>query len=85
MWQVARTRRRTSVWVRAASCFARWQGGESAALDELVKLMTPVLWHTVRAYGLSQAAAEDAVQNTWLALVRSGHRSARRPRSADGC
>ncbi len=63
----------TSVWVRAASCFTRWQGGESAALDELVKLMTPVLWHTVRAYGLSQAAAEDAVQNTWLALVRSGH------------
>jgi DNA-directed RNA polymerase specialized sigma24 family protein len=62
-----------SVWVRAAACFERWQGGESAALDELVRLMTPVLWHTVRAYGLSQAAAEDAVQNTWLALVRNGH------------
>ncbi|WP_206601031.1 RNA polymerase sigma factor, partial [Brachyspira hyodysenteriae] len=35
--------------------------------------MTPVLWHTIRAYGLAQAAAEDAVQNTWLALVRNGH------------
>ncbi|MFT3861186.1 RNA polymerase sigma factor [Micropruina sp.] len=63
----------TSVWVRAAACFGRWQGGDTAALDELVKLMTPVLWHTVRAYGLSQAAAEDAVQNTWLALVRNSH------------
>ena len=63
----------TSVWVRAAACFGRWQGGESAALDELVRLMTPVLWHTVRAYGLSQAAAEDSVQNTWLALVRNRH------------
>ncbi|MBP8920184.1 MAG: sigma-70 family RNA polymerase sigma factor [Micropruina sp.] len=62
-----------SVWVRAARCFTRWRAGESGALDELVRLMTPVLWHTVRAYGLSQAAAEDAVQNTWLALVRSGH------------
>ncbi len=65
-----------SVWVRAAACFGRWQDGDSAALDELVRLMTPVLWHTVRAYGLSQAAAEDAVQNTWLALVRNGHQVA---------
>jgi len=32
--------------------------------------MTPVLWHVVRAYGLSSAAAEDAVQTTWLTLVR---------------
>lgn len=62
-----------SVWVRAARCFERWQGGEAAALDELVRIMTPVLWHTIRAYGLTQAAAEDAVQNTWLALVRNGH------------
>jgi len=66
----------TSVWVRAAACFERWQGGDSAALDELVRLMTPVLWHTVRAYGLTQVAAEDAVQNTWLALVRNGHQVA---------
>lgn len=66
----------TSVWVRAAACFGRWQGGDAAALDELVRLMTPVLWHTVRSYGLTQVAAEDAVQNTWLALVRNGHQVA---------
>lgn len=66
----------TSLWVKAAECFSRWRDGDSSALDELVTLMTPVLWHTVRAYGLSQMAAEDAVQNTWLALVRNGHQVA---------
>jgi RNA polymerase sigma factor (sigma-70 family) len=33
--------------------------------------MTPVLWHVVRAYRLSTEVAEDVVQTTWLALVRS--------------
>ena len=60
-----------SIWERAASCFAEWRAGDTAALDHLVRCLTPVLWHVVRAYGLSQAAAEDAVQSTWLALVRS--------------
>ncbi|MCB0908454.1 MAG: sigma-70 family RNA polymerase sigma factor [Nocardioidaceae bacterium] len=32
--------------------------------------MTPVLWHVVRAYRLSQDSAEDVIQTTWLALVR---------------
>lgn len=66
----------TSVWAKSAACFSRWRGGDAAALDELVRLMTPVLWHTVRAYGLTSVAAEDAVQNTWLALVRNGHQVA---------
>lgn len=60
-----------SIWERAASCFADWRAGDTAALDQLVRCLTPVLWHVVRAYGLNQAAAEDAVQSTWLALVRS--------------
>ena len=33
--------------------------------------MTPVLWHVVRAYRLPNEVAEDVVQTTWLALVRS--------------
>jgi RNA polymerase sigma factor (sigma-70 family) len=33
--------------------------------------MTPVLWHVVRAYRLPSEVAEDVVQTTWLALVRS--------------
>jgi RNA polymerase sigma factor (sigma-70 family) len=59
------------VWGEAASAFERWAGGDSVALDELVRVMTPVLWHVVRAYRLSTEVAEDVVQTTWLALVRS--------------
>jgi RNA polymerase sigma factor (sigma-70 family) len=33
--------------------------------------MTPVLWHVVRAYRLDADVAEDVLQTTWLALVRS--------------
>ncbi|VXB99005.1 putative RNA polymerase sigma factor [Microbacterium sp. 8M] len=57
-------------WERAAELFVRWRDGEPRAMDELVRLMTPVLWHVARAYGLDRALAEDVVQSTWLALVR---------------
>lgn len=57
-------------WERAAALFARWRDGETRAMDELVRLMTPVLWHVVRAYGLDHALAQDVVQTTWLTLVR---------------
>jgi len=43
---------------------------DASGLDDLVAVMTPVLWHVVRAYGLPQDAAEDVIQQTWLALVR---------------
>jgi RNA polymerase sigma factor (sigma-70 family) len=59
------------VWGQAASAFERWTGGDAVALDELVRVMTPVLWHVVRAYRLSREVAEDVVQTTWLSLVRS--------------
>jgi RNA polymerase sigma factor (sigma-70 family) len=59
------------VWADAADIFRRWRAGEQAALDELVRLMSPVLWHVVRATGLDRDEAEDVVQTTWLALVRS--------------
>jgi len=39
-------------------------------MDELVRVMTPVLWHVVRAYGLERSLAEDVVQNTWMTLIR---------------
>lgn len=59
-------------WQRAASCFQAWRDGDPRAMDELVRLMTPVLWHVVRAYGLERTLAEDVVQTVWLRLVR-GH------------
>ena len=57
-------------WQRAADLFVRWREGDSRAMDELVRLMTPPLWHVVRAYGLDHALAQDVVQTTWLTLVR---------------
>jgi RNA polymerase sigma factor (sigma-70 family) len=67
----ASTVRPNEVWGRAAAAFERWTEGDAVALDELVRVMTPVLWHVVRAYRLSPELAEDVVQNTWLSLVRS--------------
>jgi len=59
-----------TVWAEATDGFNRWVAGEAAGLDDLVTVMTPVLWHVVRAYRLPESAAEDVIQNTWLALVR---------------
>jgi RNA polymerase sigma factor (sigma-70 family) len=58
------------VWAQATDAFNRWVEGDASGLDDLVAVMTPVLWHVVRAYRLPQETAEDVVQTTWLALVR---------------
>jgi len=67
-------------WERAADLFGAWREGDGRAMDDLVRLMTPVLWHVVRAYGLERTLAEDVVQTTWLQLVR-GHGSIADPRA----
>ncbi|MFJ4223625.1 RNA polymerase sigma factor [Microbacterium sp. NPDC089695] len=67
-------------WRRAADFFEAWRDGDSRAMDDLVRLMTPVLWHVVRAYGLERTLAEDVIQTTWMQLVR-GHRSITEPRA----
>ena len=59
-------------WQHAANLFDAWREGDGRAMDGLVRLMTPVLWHVVRAYGLERSLAEDVVQTTWMRLVR-GH------------
>lgn len=56
---------------RAAEAFASYQGGDRAAFDELVTLLTPLLWHTVRGQGVDRVSAEDVVQTTWLRLLHS--------------
>jgi RNA polymerase sigma factor (sigma-70 family) len=58
------------LWDRAARAFASWYDGRPDAVDELVRIMTPVLWQIARASRLSEEDAADAVQATWLALVR---------------
>jgi RNA polymerase sigma factor (sigma-70 family) len=56
-------------WSAAAAAFLRWRDGESDGLDDLVRLLSPVLWQVVRATGLDRDRAEDVVQTTWIALV----------------
>jgi DNA-directed RNA polymerase specialized sigma24 family protein len=55
----------------AAEAFRRWRAGDESALDNLVRLISPVLWHVVRGCGLQREAAEDVVQDTWLRLVKT--------------
>jgi RNA polymerase sigma factor (sigma-70 family) len=70
MTRIGDGERTGEVWARAADGFSRWLDGDPEGLDELVGVMTPVLWHVVRAYRLPETTAEDVVQTTWLALVR---------------
>lgn len=72
-----------SVWETSASHFQRWRDGDAGALDDLVRLLSPMLWQVVRASGLDRTTAEDVVQTTWLALVRSGE-SIAEPRAVAG-
>lgn len=69
-----RSSNHATVWDVAALAFSAWGEGSAAALDQLVEAMTPVLWHTVRAYGLAPETAEDVVQATWVALLRNADR-----------
>lgn len=58
-------------WSAPAAAFVAWREGDEQALEELVRLISPVLWQVARAAGLDRQSAEDVVQTTWLALVRN--------------
>lgn len=47
------------------------QHGDRAALDVLVRELTPLLWQVARAQGLDRDAAADVVQTVWLELLGS--------------
>jgi RNA polymerase sigma factor (sigma-70 family) len=61
----------SALYDAATDAFRRWRAGDDPALDELVRMMSPVLWHVVRATGLDRDTSEDVVQSTWLTLVKS--------------
>ncbi len=63
-----------SLATRAGRAFAAYRGGETHRMDELVDLLTPLLWHTARSQGLQSAAAQDVVQTAWLRLVEGAAR-----------
>ncbi|MGW3342134.1 RNA polymerase sigma factor [Nonomuraea rubra] len=65
----ARSQRRD----RLAGLLVEARQGNSDALDAIVAELTPVLWHTARNQGLTQQAAEDVIQTTWLTLLRHLH------------
>ncbi|WP_242496476.1 RNA polymerase sigma factor [Xylanimonas protaetiae] len=58
---------------RAAVALLEFREGRTAALTELVREATPLLWHTVRAQGVDRDTADDVVQGVWAALVRHAH------------
>ena len=59
-----------SLAVRAGRLFAAYRDGDGSAMGDLVRTLTPILWHTVRSTRLDNAAAEDVLQTVWLSLVR---------------
>lgn len=67
-----------ALWRRATDNFERYRNGDPRGLEDLVQLLTPVLWHVVRAYGLERDRAEDVIQTTWLTFVRR-HASIEKP------
>ena len=63
-----------SLATRAAKAFAAYRGGDLHRMDELVDMLSPLLWHTARGQGLSQTGAQDVVQTAWLRLVENADR-----------
>ena len=57
--------------VRAGTAFEEYRQGVPGSIDTLVRLVSPLLWHTARQCGLTAAESEDVVQQTFLSLVRS--------------
>ena len=58
---------------RLADYLDRARGGETGALHQVVRELTPLLWHVARTQGLSSEQAADVVQSTWLELLRRLH------------
>ena len=56
---------------KAAEAVMAYRAGDTDRLAGLVRLLTPLLWHTVRAQGADRDLAEDVVQSVWLVLVRN--------------
>jgi RNA polymerase sigma factor (sigma-70 family) len=59
-----------SLATRAGHAFEEYRQGDEAKMADLVRILTPILWHTARAARLDTATAEDVVQSVWLTLVR---------------
>ena len=56
---------------KAGEAFAQFQAGDRAAFDELVEMLTPLMWRTCRGAGLDKVTTEDVLQTVWMSLLRS--------------
>ena len=55
---------------RAGQLFAQYRDGDQAKMGDLVRVLTPILWHTARSSRLDAATTEDVLQTVWLTLIR---------------
>lgn len=58
-------------YARTGAYFLAAQQGDRAALDVLVRELTPLLWQVARAQGLDRNSSADVVQTVWLELLGS--------------
>ncbi|OXM53105.1 RNA polymerase sigma factor [Amycolatopsis alba] len=54
-----------------AAVFLAARDGDRSAFDELIGILTPVLWQVARAQGLDRDSSADVVQTVWLTLLGS--------------
>lgn len=59
-----------SLATRAGLLFEEYRQGDEDKMADLVRILTPILWHTARACRLDTGTAEDVLQSVWLTLVR---------------
>lgn len=61
----------TTLGDRAALALEAYRMGVAGPVTDLVREVTPLLWHVVRAQNVPRETAEDVVQGVWLAFVRN--------------
>ena len=54
---------------RLSEALERARAGDSGGLDQIVRELTPLLWHVARSQGVDRAEVADVVQHSWLELV----------------
>lgn len=64
----------TTLGERAGFALLEYREGRPAALEALIREMSPLLWATARGQGALYDDASDIVQNTWMQLVRHADR-----------
>jgi RNA polymerase sigma factor (sigma-70 family) len=58
---------------RLAEALERARAGDTRGLDEIVRELSPLLWHVARSQGVDRADVADVVQHSWLELVSRLH------------